>query len=348
MNLSPLLENVSLLSSECDDFEQQFHGLLAELGELHQRLQSDRNDLEAERLRRHESVESESQRANADAERISLLELELAETRCELELLQSEPSAEETKAEIASLEAKFELKLTRALAERDQEIAARAKVEQEITAIKQELETSRVEFEDREVLQKELATHEKQLTDCQQELASNQEAFANASAALAKSQQQCESLEQQLERLIADSQIDSQGESEQGNDNSAELIAQHEQTITKLHRELGELKQERALLEQELERVRGRASELKEEVRELKHEASQYRSETTEELKHLRRLVERQAEMLVEGMEAASRERQAPPAVAPTPVAAADPVVNSVMEQFAKIQQNAANKRKKK
>jgi chromosome segregation ATPase len=132
--------------------------------------------------------------------------------------------------------------------------------------------------------------------------------------------------------------------------------------------QLAELAQEKAELENELELVRTRAAELHETVAEQKNQLREERSVTTTELKELRRLVEQQAELLaqLEPPENVRNSMPAPrisiPSKAPAPsttntVAAsaaaeeaepADPVVNSVMAQFAKLQKDVAQRRKKK
>jgi chromosome segregation ATPase len=105
---------------------------------------------------------------------------------------------------------------------------------------------------------------------------------------------------------------------------------------------------EQALLELEL--VRGHAAELQETVSEQKQELSQQRSSMGDELKELRRLVEQQADLL----SAQPHDVAASALAAPAPVAkdaaaagpAADPVVSSVMAQFAKLQQDVTQRRK--
>lgn len=107
----------------------------------------------------------------------------------------------------------------------------------------------------------------------------------------------------------------------------------------------GELEQ--AVLELEL--VRGHAAELQETVSEQKQELAEQRTAMNEELKDLRRLVERQAELLADQpheMAASAPAQVANPPAAKDGGAAADPVVSSVMAQFAKLQQDVAQRRK--
>jgi DNA repair exonuclease SbcCD ATPase subunit len=102
---------------------------------------------------------------------------------------------------------------------------------------------------------------------------------------------------------------------------------------------------ERNELESELELVRSRAAELQEIVDTQRRELAGSREEMSGELKQLRRLIEQQAEQAV---------RQAPVAAKHEPADEAegasgdDPVMNSVMAQFAKLQKDVAQRRKKK
>lgn len=130
--------------------------------------------------------------------------------------------------------------------------------------------------------------------------------------------------------------------------------------------ELDALKKERQELELELELVRARSAELQETVGRQKREMAAQRLEVNEELKELRTLIAGQAELFVqhesegggEGdshQDSPAKEKHVAPPVSgaasvneePTgkPV---DPVVNSVMAQFAKLQRDLAQRRKKK
>lgn len=117
--------------------------------------------------------------------------------------------------------------------------------------------------------------------------------------------------------------------------------------------DIRELQQERHALETELELVRGRAAELYDALVQQKRALDDYRQETSGELKQLRRIVEKQAELLAEGStggatsaahrESGNTEEDDEPAVHEAP---ADPVVSSVMAQFAKLQKEVAERRK--
>ena len=116
---------------------------------------------------------------------------------------------------------------------------------------------------------------------------------------------------------------------------------------------------ERAELEAELELVRTRAAELQETVAQQKRELATQRDEMQSELKLLRQLIEQQAELAAAGEPrretgnlTVARTGPAmglvrPPAKAEEPAAAADPVVSSVMAQFARLQKDVAQRRQK-
>lgn len=115
---------------------------------------------------------------------------------------------------------------------------------------------------------------------------------------------------------------------------------------------LEELHRERIELESELELVRTRATELQETVQQQKRELVEQRAELSGEMRLLRELVEQFGERWHEGSGAMAEPalagagvRHAAPAEAAAP---ADPVINSVMAQFARLQKDVAQRRKKK
>jgi chromosome segregation ATPase len=111
--------------------------------------------------------------------------------------------------------------------------------------------------------------------------------------------------------------------------------------------DVGDLQQERDALEAELELVRGQAAELNETISEQKRQLDQQKSEITVEVDQLRRLVEKQAELIAErAMSAESAAARTP--APPSEKAPDDPVVTSVMAQFAKLQRDVAQRRRRK
>jgi len=109
---------------------------------------------------------------------------------------------------------------------------------------------------------------------------------------------------------------------------------------------LGALERERVELESELELVRTRATELQEIVNQQRRELVEQRADITTELRLLRELVEsRPQQGEFEGEDealVAAASHSEPLGSAP------DPVVSSVMAQFARLQKDVAQRRKKK
>ena len=115
-----------------------------------------------------------------------------------------------------------------------------------------------------------------------------------------------------------------------------------EQTLGRL----GALERERVELESELELVRTRATELQEVVNQQRRELVEQRADITTELRLLRELVEQRPqhaefESEDEALVAAASHSE-PLGSSP------DPVVSSVMAQFARLQKDVAQRRKKK
>jgi chromosome segregation ATPase len=113
---------------------------------------------------------------------------------------------------------------------------------------------------------------------------------------------------------------------------------------------IAELQHERSALESELELVRGRAAELHDALAQERRALSEHRAETANELKQMRRMIEKQAELLSDRTVtvAAAHEAMNVTAAHEATEAAppADPVISSVMAQFAKLQKEVAERRK--
>lgn len=132
---------------------------------------------------------------------------------------------------------------------------------------------------------------------------------------LAAARKQVEELQQQLKAF-------------EGMENSQETIA--------------ELEQDRADLEAELSLVRDRAEELYNKVREQKEELHDQRDALMSELKQLRRVVERQAELLAD-----ARGGRGESASHVIKSVERDPVLDSVTSQFARLHKDVTNRRNK-
>lgn len=112
------------------------------------------------------------------------------------------------------------------------------------------------------------------------------------------------------------------------------------------------LEQERAALVAELEQVRSRAAELHDNLHQQQRTHAEQNSRLLDEIQQLRRVVERQAttpEPLAHDLAPGAANVTLPTAskgeAAP---AAADPVVSSVMAQFAQLQKDVSQRRKRK
>lgn len=142
-----------------------------------------------------------------------------------------------------------------------------------------------------------------------------------------------------------------------------ERLRQEQRSLEKSH---DEVLRERDRLEGELELVRTRACELEEVVTDQQDQLAQQHDDVSDELRQLKSVIESQLSTLGRKSQVFERATAAPASVHVTaPVAApatnatipqslaaepppADPVVNSVMAQFARLQKDVAQRRKKK
>ena len=118
------------------------------------------------------------------------------------------------------------------------------------------------------------------------------------------------------------------------------------------------LEQERRELESELELVRTRATELQETVNSRRREMAEQRSELSSELRALREVVEQNRSAIgkpaadfAEPLRMAIGARDSSVSTrdsSPSEESPADPVISSVMAQFARLQKDVAQRRKKK
>jgi DNA repair exonuclease SbcCD ATPase subunit len=132
-------------------------------------------------------------------------------------------------------------------------------------------------------------------------------------------------------------------------------------------RQLAELQEERAVLEAELTLMRSRAADLQEQAAEHKRQLAERQNELTAELKQLREALAAKPWENAPAISGAGAAAAAPPAESsltitqpppPAPPAMsaasaekekpADPLVNSVMAQFARLQKDVAQRRKQK
>jgi predicted nucleic acid-binding Zn-ribbon protein len=115
-----------------------------------------------------------------------------------------------------------------------------------------------------------------------------------------------------------------------------------------------EMAHERAMLEEELETVRHRCEELSKTVSEQKKQLTEERAEWTAEFRQLRKILDKQSQVLVERMEHnhTTPATSGPPSQQHAPLeahaATADPVLGSVISQFQLLQKDAARRRQAK
>jgi hypothetical protein len=125
---------------------------------------------------------------------------------------------------------------------------------------------------------------------------------------------------------------------------------------------VNEMERERVELETELEAVRQRCEELSATVAEQKRQLTDERAEWTAEFRQLRKILDKQSQLLAQRVETAPGVAAPSPTItvphlaaapAPQPVAAGvpqhagavDPVLGSVMNQFQMLQKDAARRR---
>lgn len=183
----------------------------------------------------------------------------------------------------------------------------------------------------------QLADSQRQANEALGQLVASQDQVVETRQRLAAAQRQVAELESQLTALRQ--QLE---ESQQ-----AEAAAPHEPLASSA---LATMTQEREALEAELELVRSQAAELHETVRQQQHEMVTQKTELGGELQQLRRLVEKQADLIADravepGRETVTQTVAAAPGNLALPN---DPVVNSVMAQFAKLQKDVAQRRRRK
>jgi len=113
---------------------------------------------------------------------------------------------------------------------------------------------------------------------------------------------------------------------------------------------IAEVEQERSELEAELERVRSRAAEKHETVDRQQRELKRQRTEMGDEIKQLRKVIENMAagDSAQTLLAMPKAEHKSEPATPEKGKSTNDPVVNSVMAQFAKLQKDVAQRRARK
>lgn len=114
--------------------------------------------------------------------------------------------------------------------------------------------------------------------------------------------------------------------------------------------ELQQLREERDELVGELELVRSRTAELSEAYTREQQQSAAERAEWSQEIKELRQLLQQPSGQAAEEDPRANRSRPAPPPREPRDESFGghDAVIDSVMAQFSKVQQDASRRRRRK
>jgi DNA repair exonuclease SbcCD ATPase subunit len=317
--LRPLAETAALFRQECNALDGLVEELYRDVENLREELIRKGDELEDGRKKLAERGRQLAEQRKESGRLVTLLEqqeVRLGEALNELMSLreQSTREREEAKEREGSRAAFLEQKLRAAEVERDQ-LRHELSVLQ-VTAGAQAggggpaVETLAPLLSELGEMRRQLAETQAQLGDARQALSSAIERAATAAAQAAPA-----------------------GASGAG-----------EETIARI----ATIERERVELESELELVRTRATELQEVVNQQRRELVEQRADITTELRLLRELVEQHKHIRIE--EPAEEE--------PALVGAAgrgdslasppDPVVSSVMAQFARLQKDVAQRRKKK
>ncbi|MGI8980049.1 MAG: hypothetical protein ACR2FY_12570 [Pirellulaceae bacterium] len=379
----PLQTAASAFREECSSLEQLVQELFADLERLGGELWAKADELETGRrhlAERGRQLAEQRKEAAHLSHQLEQQETQLNEALAELRELRAELAnrpepASASHASVLSADSvhDFSAQFAEQFAYFKQHLDAsqpNPSTAAELGALKQEL----------------LQQQEAQLTKALAELRELRSDFVNRPETSPGDDSQCANLRQQLtdlqvergvllERLAAATNQPLSGEASALSPQAIEsLTGQMDQQFRVLHEklqvlrqdppeatQLESLKHERQELESELELVRARSAELQETVSRQKRELAAQRLEVSEELKELRTLIADQGALFAQHepasafesadyQELAAEQRSSSPArVHEEPSAKPqDPVVNSVMAQFARLQRDIAQRRKKK
>jgi chromosome segregation ATPase len=345
-----------LIRSECDSWRERAEQNSADQGQervrLEQELAAARSnlvvkdgELEAGRVERHAAhaqlAETQSQLAESQ-EQFAETQEQLVESLDQLAEMQKQSA--ETLSQLAELQEQLAESQSQLADARSQFVESQSQLADTrnlVADAQDQLANSQSQLVD---LQAQLANTRGQLADSQHQSDAGHSQFADAQSQLAETRQQLTAAERQVAEL--ESQLaELRGQIE----DSPRVVAlapddPHDSTA------MASMSQEREALEAELELVRSQAAELHETVRQQQHEMVTQKSELGGELQQLRRLVEKQADLIADravqtGRESVTQTVAAAPGNMSLPN---DPVVNSVMAQFAKLQKDVAQRRRRK
>ncbi|MBM4090633.1 MAG: hypothetical protein FJ276_14615 [Planctomycetes bacterium] len=334
MNLAwqPLHDTAQDLRNGCSELERVVESLFEEVDHLRVELLQRMVQVEADYgLVKQRALQVDQREAELSglAERLELQEAAheqgLADLRRDREELARARDALEKERGAAREQCDaFQEQLDGLRQERDELQRGRGASMEQLAALHDELESLKRE---REGHLRELAT----AREAAEVVSGQGESVVGRSADLAELEEELAETRRQLEaaRLTRQSASDDQSASHGS---------------VQLEDELRELKRERDALEEELEIVRDRATQLNETLADQQHVLTLQKSELSNEVQQLRRLVDKQAELITDRSDC--RQPQTSPADELAQQPTADPVVASVMAQFAKLQRDVAQRRR--
>ncbi len=364
--LSKALDDLQAVREELECERQRVHELSSaeeSPGDYAEQLQSlqdsltsanaDRDSIRSERDDWRERAEQSS--ADQSQERVRL-EQELTEARSHLAVKDNELEAGRVELHAARTQL---AESQGQLAETQEQLAEARELLADARSQLAESQSQVADTQNQVVdAQSQLDESQSQLVDLQAQLANTREHLADAQRQsdaghnqLADAQSQVVETRQQLaaaQRQVAD--LESHLAALRGQIGDAERVDESATDDPHDSTAMVSMSQEREALEAELELVRSQAAELHETVRQQQHEMVTQKSELGGELQQLRRLVEKQADLIADravqtGRESVTQTVAAAPGNMSLPN---DPVVNSVMAQFAKLQKDVAQRRRRK
>jgi chromosome segregation ATPase len=341
--LRPLAETAALFRQECSALDHLIEELYRDVEQLRDELVRKGDEIDEGRRKLAERGRQLAEQRKESGRLVHLLEQQearLSEALGELKSLRehSQTEREEAKTREASRFAFLEQKLRSAEAERDQ-------ARHEINVLQASVAGSGNNAEGLVPLMNELGDMRRQLGETQAQL---NDARTQLSAAIERSAASGSGPSESAPALLAE-----MGEMRKQLAAAIEKVARQAPLVVSGDGQPADpaalefVQRERIELESELELVRTRATELQEVVNQQRRELVEQRADVTTELRLLRELVEHGPARAVEAYEpdedavvASSRGEALE--------AAPDPVVSSVMAQFARLQKDVAQRRKKK
>ncbi len=305
----PIQDATQELREGCAALEQSLQEIFQEVDQMRVELVNRLQEVEQQRVRlddRQEELGHQNDEVRRLAEELQQRDADLAETREELQRLRKELEEEQGRHQAAAEHEADDLKT------RDEWNS----LQESMTALRQELD--------------DVARQRDELKHQVQNDAAEQTRSVQLETQLAEARKQLKAAQSEVRKA----------------ERKTGQTAADDCAMTMSAEQLTALEEEREALEAELELVRGRAAELNETVAEQQREIAEQKTELSSELQQLRRLVEKQADLIADRV--THDEPVSSPPVGPTPdqTQLNDPVVNSVMAQFAKLQKDVAQRRR--